>query len=66
MSCDMGLVMQAQTANATEEDLRSALPTEPTVQRGWQPALLASGLWLTAAWIGLLAYGFIKLIAHAV
>ena len=61
-----GATMQTQTANAAKEDLRSASPSEPIFQRVWPPALVVFGFELSAAWIGLLVYGFVSLIAHAV
>ena len=36
-----------------------------TVRHMWPPAAIAFGLGLTAAWVGLLGYGVVKLVAFA-
>lgn len=49
-----------QTANAP-----AAQPPSAVLDRLWAPAILASGVGLTAAWIFFLGYGLIELVVLA-
>ena len=46
--------------------LELALAPEPAIHRIWPVAVIAFGLGLTAAWMGLLGYGLFKIIEMAI
>ena len=55
--------MQSQAAPATL--LRTRAPFEPLVRRFGPPAVMASAIVILPAWIALIGYGLVSLIALA-
>ena len=55
--------MQIQTAVA--QTVLAPATADQLIHRIWPPAMIALGLGLTAAWIGLLGYGLVLLVELA-
>jgi hypothetical protein len=54
-----------QQIEAAMGPITSTPVAEPFVRRIWAPAIIVIALGLTAAWVGLLGYGLVRLIAVA-